>query len=265
MLLLLSYLIRNKNKQSFTTQYRSSDTLTAITKKSKIYYTQLSDFYPAVISSHQIVNYSGFSLSYNEDHEQADWVIYLLTEEMTWGIVEREDKFRVDSNILTKSAHPNDYKNSGYDRGHLVPAADMKWSEKSMKESFLMSNVSPQTPQFNRGIWKKLEEKIRDWAIEYDSIIVVTGPVFKDFKVKIGKNQVTVPTYFFKVILDISQPDIKAIAFLLKNEGSYKPLSSFAISVDSLEKFSDHDFFPNLNKLLIEDIESEFNPDKWNL
>ena len=145
---------------------------------------KIAEGYPKISTKYnEIEKYSGFHLSYNEKHEQSNWVAYILTKKMVRNDkVDRSDNFRSDKNIKTKSASLNDYRGTGYDRGHLAPAADMHWSELSMSESFLMSNMSPQEAEFNRGVWKKLEEQVRDFAVENETIFVVTGPVFKNIK-----------------------------------------------------------------------------------
>jgi endonuclease G len=119
----------------------------------------------------------------------------------------------------------------------------MTWDKEAMSQSFLMSNMSPQSPSFNRGIWKKLEQKVRDLAVERDSIYVVTGPVLNTVERSIGKNEVAIPAYYFKVVVDLSPPGHGMIAFLLPNEGSGNELSNYVISVDSLEAFTGYDFF----------------------
>jgi endonuclease G len=179
--------------------------------------SDIRDVYPFIPDvDEQIRRLTGFDLSYNETHEQANWVMYILTREELEGSVERSDDFRQDKKIPTGSASLADYRKSGYDRGHLAPAADMKWSEEAMSESFLMSNMSPQKPYFNRGIWKKLEEHVREIGRENDSVLVITGPVFKDILDSIGENEVSVPGYYFKLLLDLSWPDNKAVAYLMK-------------------------------------------------
>lgn len=193
-----------------------------------------------------IVKHTGYSLVYNEAHEQANWVAYVLTKEKTNKQFERTNKFLVDPKITTGSADANDYKGSGYDRGHLAPASDMGYSDITMTESFYYSNMSPQRPEFNRGIWKKLEELVRKWAIENGQIYIVTGPVLTQGLPTIGGNKVSVPNYYYKVILDYSEPDIKGIGFILPNAGSSASLQNFAVSIDSVEKFTGIDFFPNL-------------------
>ncbi len=198
---------------------------------------------PATQANDVIINHAGYSLLYNERHEQASWVAYELTESETHKLYERSNKFLVDPKVATGSATDPDYTGSGYDRGHLAPAADMGWSETAMIESFYFSNMSPQLPGFNRGIWKSLEELMRTWAIENDAIYIVTGPVLTDGLNTIGTNKVSVPNYYYKVILDFSEPSTKAIGFLLPNESSDRQLQEFAVSIDSVEKVTGIDFF----------------------
>ena len=195
---------------------------------------------PYYESEDAVFFYSGFSLKYNEVYEQAEWVAYLLTDDEVLGTVDRIDRFRADDSIPTDSASLADYRGSGYDRGHLAPAADMKWSETAMDESFLMSNMSPQAPGFNRGIWKRLEGIVREWAVENEEVYVVTGPVLTDGPyLALGENQVAVPKQYYKVILDYKEPELKAIRFILPNEKSNLPLSVFVVSVDRVEEITD--------------------------
>lgn len=198
---------------------------------------------PLTQANDVVVTHTGYSLLYNETHEQASWVAYELTEKETQKLYKRSDKFLVDPKVSTGTATDEDYKESGYDRGHLAPAADMGWSSITMAESFYYSNMSPQVPSFNRGIWKKLEELVRTWAVENNSIYVVTGPVLSSGLKTIGPNKVSVPNYYYKVILDYDEPAKKAIGFILPNMGTDKPLQSFAVSIDSVEKVTGIDFF----------------------
>lgn len=211
----------------------------------------------------QLVDHGYFLLLYNEDMEQAQWVAHRLDKAMLSGNHRRKNNFRTDSKIITGSSHPNDYLHSGFDRGHLAPAGDFVYSAEAMENSFYMSNISPQKPSFNRGIWKKLEEQIRSWAREYESLIVITGPLIDEYASHIGGNQVKVPGYFYKVVLDIHPPEYKMIAFLLKNEKSDRPLLEYAITVDSLERFSGINFFPMLPDTLEKRLESSKEYDSW--
>jgi endonuclease G len=219
------------------------------------------DYIP--IPSKDIVRHTYYTLSYNEQYEQANWVYYSLTDSMVMhGGEERSGSFKIDKLISSGSAKSSDYTKSGYDRGHLCPAADMAFNPVAMNESFLMSNISPQTPDFNRGIWKELETTVRSWAKKEKDIDVVTGPVFKDNKGQIGQDQVLVPGYFFKVIYD-KTGDPKIIAFLFPNAKSDRPLTDFAITIDEVEKLTGYDFFSQLPDEIETKLESKVDLSGW--
>ena len=218
---------------------------------------------PKTNSKAKIITHTGYSLLYNEIHEQADWVAYELTKEETIKLYERTNKFILDPKVNTITASYSDYKGSGYDRGHLAPASDMGWSSIAMKESFYYSNMSPQIPSFNRGIWKKLEELVRTWAVENNKLYIVTGPVLKNELKLIGNNKVSVPKYYYKVILDFRQPSIKGIGFIIPNLGSKEHLNNYAVTIDSVEKFSGIDFFPLLQDKQENFIESTLCIECW--
>lgn len=201
---------------------------------------------PTLPHGDQLIRHKAFALAYREAHEQASWVAYQLTTEETLGPAERSNRFVPDPKVTTGSAEDADYAGSGYDRGHLAPAGDMTWSEQSMEESFYYSNMSPQVPSFNRGIWKKLETLVRDWAADAGALEIVTGPVLTSGLPAIGPNYVSVPAYYYKVVLDYKEPHIRAAAFLMANEASSEPLQSFLVSVDSVEHLTGIDFFPLL-------------------
>jgi endonuclease G len=214
-------------------------------------------------TTNQIIRHTNFTLSYVETHEHAEWVAYELTDQEIRGDEERSDDFREDPKVKSGSASLKDYYRSGYDRGHLAPAADMKFTEEAMSESFFMSNMSPQKPAFNRGIWRQLEAQVRDWATANGSLFVVTGPIFGKGLNKIGENKVTVPEAYYKVLLDYTEPEVKAIAFLLPNTGSKKDIMTFAVSIDSVEQMSGIDFFPALPDLQEDQLERDFETALW--
>lgn len=218
---------------------------------------------PKTTANDKIITHKGYSLLYNEAHEQASWVAYELTKEETNKRFNRSDKFIVDPLVTTGSANNADYSANGYDRGHLAPAADMGWSSATMKESFYYSNMSPQDPAFNRGIWKSLEELVRSWAIENEAVYIVTGPVLTNGLPTIGSDKVSVPRYYYKVILDYTEPGIKGIGFILPNEGSKEPLQSFAVSIDSVETVTGIDFFPLLPDEQERFIEKKLTVSSW--
>jgi endonuclease G len=219
---------------------------------------------PAIKPSDEIVQHTAYSLSYNEDHEQANWVAYVLTgAEIRSANNERTNRFLPDPLVKTKSASTGDYKGTDYDRGHLAPAEDMAWSAITMKESFYYSNITPQTPAFNRGVWRRLEELVRYWATVYDSIYIVTGPLLAGALPTIGPDQVSVPRYFYKVILQYNSKGVKGIGFILKNEASAATLKSFAVPVDSVEQATGINFFPKLPDKVENKIETDPAIDQW--
>lgn len=221
---------------------------------------------PKGISGDQVVKHLGFTLAYDEETEQAEWVMYRLTDKQLYqGKVRRTDNFREDPLVTSGSANLEDYTRSGYDRGHLAPAADFKWSDSAMSSTFYFSNMSPQLPGFNRGIWKELEEKTRDQAMQDHEIYVVTGPIFKNVTSTIGPNEVVIPTHYFKVILDIYPPEYKAIGFILEHEKTQKPLRHFAVTVDSVERFTGIDLFSALPDSVETPLEADFNMLKWTM
>jgi endonuclease G len=220
--------------------------------------------YPALLPNEKIISHSGYSFVYSEEHEQAKWIAYELTKEETNSLFERTDKFLVDPMVSSGTAENADYANSGYDKGHLAPAADMGWSAISMKESFYFSNMSPQLPAFNRGVWKRLEEMMRSWATDNSAIYIVTGPVLTPGLPTIGANRVSIPNYYYKVILDYTQPEIKAMGFILPNASSSSALTSFAVSIDEVEKATGLDFFPALPDDQETTIEKEKCTACWN-
>ena len=207
-------------------------------------------------TKNQILHYSKFSLSYNENAEQADWVEYRLYPNSININVERRNNFRNDLKIRTSSASLEDYKGSGYDRGHLAPAKSMSFNEESMSESFLMSNMSPQLPSFNRGIWKKLEGQVRDWIAISDSLYVVTGPVLDTSLATIGVNKVLIPKAYYKAILRFYEGEVNGIGFLLKHEKSSRKVTDFKTSIDYIEKITGLNFFNLLDSVQQQKVES---------
>lgn len=203
---------------------------------------------PAFKASDEIIRHQGYTLRYRDQYKQPDWVAYpLLAYEITGDADRDREQFKPDPMVENGTALPTDYTKSGYDRGHLAPAGDFKFSQQMMKETFFMSNISPQVPQFNRGIWKSLEEQIRAWAFRDKGLYVITGPVLKSGLPTIGRqNQVAVPMYYYKVILYCNVPEIRMIGFLLKNEESNDSIREFVVTVDEIERMTGLDFFPKI-------------------
>lgn len=226
---------------------------------------RLANYLPSVTGTNQVVKHTYYTLSYANAYEQSEWVAYELTKtRVNKGIEERGNNFRPDASVKLGSATPDDYKSTGYDRGHLAPAKDMSFDATAMSESFFMSNMSPQEPGFNRGIWKELEEQVRDYAVQCDHVYVVTGPILPANIVKrVGKNKVAVPKSYYKVLLDMTGSSHKGIAFILPNEDSDKHLKEFVVTIDDVEKKTGLNFFPTLSKTDEAKLEAKSDITQW--
>ena len=207
------------------------------------------------------IKHTYYTLSYSEADKQAEWVAYSLTPTFINGIQKRASKFMADPNIKD-AVGPSSYTKSGYDRGHLCPAADMKLNSVSMNETFYMSNMSPQAPSFNRGIWSKLEDKVRDWALQKNGVYVVTGPLLNKSCGVVSKS-ITVPCAFYKIVFKQTKAGVEAIAFMLPNVGSSMSLSQFVVSIDYIESLTGIDFFVNLPDSEEEKFESRVLTNNW--
>jgi endonuclease G len=218
------------------------------------------------LDEQQAEQYTGFALSYNAKHRQANWVAYELTRnKLETKIVERTNNFDKDPKI-PNSPTPADYRGSGYDKGHLAPSADMRWSVQAQTECFYMTNMSPQVHEFNAGSWENLESQVRRWAKEKNRIQVVTGPVLYNLRPtkSIGKNKdISVPREYYKVILFHELNKIEGIGFIMRNEESTQALNRSALSIDEVEKRTGIDFFSYLPDHLEDAGEQKVNLSFW--
>lgn len=214
--------------------------------------------------SHQIIVHNGFTLCYREKYEQAEWVCYTLDAQKVQKNVERKDNFRPDSLVLTGSAELSDYKKSGYDRGHLCPSADLTYSQETMDESFVLSNMSPQVAKLNRGMWKDLEHELRTLTSHFDILYIVTGPILEksDYS-SIGKNQVAVPEYYYKAILAIKNDKYYMIGFVLPNSECKGTIWDYATNVEEIEKRTNLDFFSLLPDEQEHNLETTLEISDW--
>ncbi len=228
---------------------------------------------------HERRKFKNYELCYRESYEQAEWSAYKLSKDELKKTTDRTNDFRPDPKITTGSSTLADYKGSGYDRGHLTPAADMSFDKSAMSETFYMSNMSPQAPQFNRGIWQQLEAQVRTWAKKFGTIYVVSGPILeknaKDYAT-IGKSKVVIPQYYYKAVLiplyadetDKNSPEdaksIAALGFILpNNECKGKSFWDFAISIDEIEKRTGIDLYALLEDSAEAAAESSFDISIW--
>ena len=216
----------------------------------------------------KIVHHSGYSVSFNTDWRIPNWVAYELTAEEVAGVEPRGNNFVPDPQIYGTPS-TDDYKNSGYDRGHMAPAGDMKWSKQAMDESFYTSNICPQNKNLNKGDWKDLEEHVRRMATKYDHVFVTCGPIVSANPKTIGQyayiDRIAVPDAFFKVILRQKDESWSAVGFMMPNQAGHKPLNKYAMSVDDIEIITDIDFFVALPDSIEEIVESTYNLKDWDL
>ena len=209
----------------------------------------------------QLVRHTYYSLSYSEENEQAEWVYYKLTPEMLKKKVKRRDNYYSDTNITTNSASKKDYIGSKHDKGHLVPARNMLFSNHAMLQSFYMSNIAPQNSSFNQGIWRRLENIIREWVKSEGEMHIVTGGVFSNNLGKIGSNHVTIPAYFYKIIY--SEENNKMIGFIIPNKKNSSELKDLAYSVDSIESLTNINFFYQIDDEIENALESDKKTQDW--
>jgi endonuclease G, mitochondrial len=220
--------------------------------------------WPEIEENAYIIKHTYYALEYDTVHNLAKWAAYCFTADELFSKVERSSKYSADFKISGRKVSHDTYTNSGFDRGHLIPARDMMFNEIAMTEANYMSNITPQTPSFNRGIWKSLETCVRNWVEIYDTVFVVTGPVYSSDMTKIGNDiHVSVPKSFFKAILVYNDSLKTAIAFHIPNQKiSGQDIFDFSISIDSLEQITNINFFPSLTRKQ-KHIEASFDEKYW--
>ena len=216
-----------------------------------------------ISTTNTIVKHNYYSLSYNENYEQAEWVAYELKKDYIKNNNFKRPYFIEDAKVITGSADWRNYKNSNYDKGHLCPAGDMEFSMSAYNDTFLTSNIAPQDKKFNNGIWNRLEQKVRYWAVKDNGVYVVTGGVLNNSLKTIGKEKVAVPQYFYKILMNRSGNRVKMIGFLMPNEPSDEPLYKFVVSVDAIEKLTGINFFPQLEDRLENQLEANKDYKDW--
>ena len=243
--------------------YLNSEEKSAIVEEGKQPKTETNEYFLPTSTTGQIVHHQNYSLSYSEPHEQAEWVAYELKSSHLSSTNHKRPYFEIDNAVKSGAAHWRNYKQSGYDRGHLCPAGDRRFSKAAHDETFLTSNISPQEHQFNAGVWNRLEQKVRYWAKKYDGVFVVTGGILKDGLKTIGEERVAVPNQFYKIVLDNTNGNPKVLAFLMNHNDSDMPLYKFVVSVDEVEKLTGIDFFPELDDAIENKIEASSSYKKW--
>ncbi len=236
--------------------------------------TIIEDLKSIGLPSTDYIEHSAMILSYDEQHEQAKWVSHIILPDIKTGTAYRTNDFRVDPKVKTGTSVEKDYflktmnadssftyDGFGYDRGHLAPSADFRWSSKALSQSYFYSNMTPQLPEFNREIWAELEAHLRDYVMNQNTALhVVTLPVLTDALPKMERaiNSLSIPKEYIKVVYDPIGD--AGIAFLIPNEKAREDLSYFAISIDQAEEKTGFNFFSNLKN---DAFEKSFNKKRW--
>lgn len=206
-----------------------------------------------------LVNHKYYSLSYSETHEQARWVAYQLRADQVVNNDFKRPYFEQDPLVSTASAHWRNYKNSGYDRGHLCAAADMEFDYDAFKDTFYTSNISPQLHEFNSRVWNFLEQRVRRWAKQNDGVFVITGGVLTQPLGSVGSEEVSIPSSFYKIIVDTYRDDYRVVAFLIPHREDIESYSDYITTVDDIEEATGIDFFAGLSKEDQNELESRID------
>lgn len=230
----------------------------ASVESSELLNVKTPDSTPSIFKS-----YPGFQLSFNPQKHIPNWVAWELTDNETKGQIKRSNKFLRDSSV-DGCPETYDYNYSGYQRGHMAPAGDMKWSQNAMESTFYLTNICPQMGTLNTGTWRNLEEKCRTWAQELGSIIIICGPVLTDsIREFIGDTRVAVPKRFFKVILAPNSKPMQGIGFVMNNGRVDGGMQQAAMSIDQVEEITGLDFFSSLPDDIEAEVESQNHFHKW--
>lgn len=222
---------------------------------------------PKTNKSALIIRHTGYTLSYNVKTNCPNWVAWELTkDEVNANVAKRGNDFRGDAKVPEKNrVEAFEYRGSGYDRGHMCPAGDMKWSENAMSDCFYMSNICPQVAELNQKWWEHLERACRRWANNEGKVYVCCGPIYSKGKARyIGNDlKIMVPDKFFKVVLSLRPGNEKAIGFIYNNDGSKQAMADVVVTVDEVERLTGYDFFYMLDDKLEERLEKVSNLSKW--
>lgn len=263
LLIIVLLALKEFNPELFTPQEESQVTTSHVLQQKKSTSTGGVYFLPTS-TTNQVIEHSTYYLSYSEKHEQAEWVAYELKPEHISGGKYKRPNFTQDPKVSTESAHSNNYRNSGYTRGHLLPAADRVLSEYEYNQTFFTSNISPQLAELNSGIWNSLEMRIRNFVKKNGKVYVVTGGVLTDSLEYIGYEKVAIPDYFYKILLHHDGKDYKMRAYLIPHkEEKRKKLNDYLVTVDSVESLTSIDFFHFLDDSIEVELESKVEYKGW--
>lgn len=221
---------------------------------------------PAVAMKPVLIKHAWYAIGYDEQHRVPYWTYYHLTSgQVNNDTLDRVGDFVSDPKTSAVQGNDNDYKASGYDKGHMVPCEDMSFDSNAMSETFYYSNCVPQTSKLNRGQWKNLEQLTRNWAIDNGAVEVFSGVVPGKSLPPLGASKVMVPSSCYKIVLDYSQPGVKAIAFVMPNQDKVlDDVQQYACSIDYVESLTGIDFFLELPDDVEKSVEASFDTKAWN-
>jgi endonuclease G, mitochondrial len=223
---------------------------------------ELMSLLPQQKNDDSLIVHNYFIVSYSRALKNPEWTIYKLKKDNILSTNSfRRRNFTADPKLNNYTANSWDFSGSGYERGHMVPAEDMDFAEKAMEETFFMTNVAPQLPQFNRGIWKKMENVVRKNALLKSEITVITGSFFPEDSLTKIENGIAIPQKFYKVLFHRDSSNISAIAFVLPHEQSSGKISDYAMSVAEAEQKLNIIFFYKLAETI--EFKAIFKPEDW--
>lgn len=222
---------------------------------------------PAIKQGEQVITHIGYTTSYNSKTLNPNWVAYELTKEEVQGECKGKTSFCWDPDVKGRKSRREDYKNEqNWDKGHMAPRADMKWSVQAFEESYYLSNICPQNHDLNAGDWLKTERLARRMAERYGKVYIICGPVFIFNKYgTLGENKVWIPDAFFKALLIKVNGRYESIAFYMSNESQKNDLMHYVRTVNDIESLLKMDLFPALPDSVEEAVESTFYRSIWGL
>lgn len=222
---------------------------------------------PQITKAEQVIRHIGYTTSYNNETLNPNWVAYELTDVELQGKLKGKETFCWDPEVLGRKSRREDYRNEdSWDKGHMAPKADMKWSVQAYEESFYLSNICPQNHELNSGAWLKTENLARRYALQCGKAYIICGPIFtKQEYGRLGQNNVWIPDAFFKAILVPASHGYESIAFIMPNSPQKNKLASYSLSVDDLERLINIDLYCSLEDRVEELTESTVNLKFWGL
>jgi endonuclease G len=237
--------------------------------------------YPKANEALNIAEHSAVVIGFNEKYKLAAWTFHQLLPDVIEGGITRSNDFRADPKLVNKTAVEADYflkrkkedgkfeyDGFGFDRGHLAPSADFRWSEQGLSQSYFYSNMTPQRPGFNRESWAEVEYTLRDIVENSPQrYFIITGPVLHDSLPMIERslNKIPIPELHYKIIVDLASEEPKGMAFLMPNRKCEKPIYEYVVSIDSVEKITGLDFFPDIEDATESKIESKSDYNAWKI